>query len=124
MKPKKVKNKINFQAGDVSALLCALPLVSYPEAETPEQTELNTVCCETAAKKLAAGAHAYSANELRVMAIAIEFALDILKGTGNEFISVYEIDSEWKTDLSKHFFTYNRLKPGFDALMDEFFQNN
>lgn len=123
MAPREIKNKIHFNSGDVEALICALPLVALAEADTPSQTQLNVFCSETAAQKLAARITVFTADELRVTDAAIGFAIDIIKGTGNEFISIYDVDPDWKAELSKNVFVYARLKPAFDDLIDCFFEN-
>ena len=117
MSLKRIRNNIQFKPGDVEAILCALPLVSLAQADTIQQTQLNQLNCKTASEKLMANVHTYTANELRVMAVAIGFALDILRGTGNEIISTSDVDPDWKAELSKNLFVYTCLQPLFDDLI-------
>lgn len=115
---RKNKNKIVLTDDDISAILCALPLVMNADADTVEQTQLNRTCCEIAANKLMSKALKFSSNEIRVIFVAIGFALDYISGVKNEYLMQFEIDAEWKSELMKNLFTYNRLYPYFDKLSE------
>lgn len=117
MKPKKICNNIKLSPGDIDAIICALPLVANADAGSPEQTMQNQFFCETVVNKLLSKVSAYSADELRVISVAIDFALDVLSGHGNEFVSMADIDADWRQDLSQYLFAYNRLKVHFADLM-------
>lgn len=120
MKPKQVGIGISLSAEDINAIVCALPLVANAVADSPEQTELNRICCTTAAEKLVNRCSVFSANEIRVIDVAIEFALLYLGGSSTPFVSVLDVDPEWRKDLSRYLFTYTKLKPHFNRLVDQY----
>lgn len=112
-KPKNTGKRISLSPDDVDAILCALPLVADADVDSPMQARLNRLSCNAAANKLTTGSSALSAEDLRVISVAIDFALDVISGTGNEFVSTSDIDAEWLADLSKYLFVYNRLRSVF-----------
>ena len=105
MKPKKQKRAtISLSADDVSAILCALPLISYLEADTEAQTQINNALMVTATEKLLAHIRNFTPNEIRIIYIAIACGANL-----TTYFSDGEIDAEWKAELAGHFFTLNRL---------------
>lgn len=108
MKSKKAKKQIrpNIQlsAQDVDAILCALPLISYYEADSEIQNQINYNLMTSAMKKLATRNANFVPNEYRVIYTAIALAVNI-----ETHLPDIKIDSEWKADLQRHFFTLNRL---------------
>ena len=122
MKNKKSKAQIphlNFSADDSAALLCALPLLANTDVGDFVQNKRNRAACYSAAEKLSGGISGFSSQELRVMYIAVEFALAVIGGTGNIYISPSDVDSEWRAELSRHLFSYNRLRPFFSRLFPD-----
>lgn len=115
-----LKDRVSLSNSDVQAINCALPLVSYAITDTPEQAMLNTLNCESAAVKLSKHNMVMTANEYRVVYIAIGIALDILSGAPLDYLEDFDLDPNWKAELSKNFFAYNRLYPQFEKLMDRF----
>ena len=118
MKPKRIPSNIKLSSGDVEAIICALPLVSNIEADTPEQTHLNITYCNIAAEKLLSRTFRFEADELRVIGVAIEFALEVISGNGKDIAYAAGVDAQWMSNLSRNFFTYNRLRPLFSSLLD------
>lgn len=118
MKPKKIQNNIKLTATDIDAIICALPLVANIEAPTPEQTDWNRINCNIVTSKLLAGNPIFSADELRVISVAIAFALDVISGTGEIIIAEAGVDAEWKAKLSRHLFVYTRLDSLFGELTE------
>ena len=116
------KDKENFKLKpeDISAILCALPLVQNITTDNSEQTLLNRTCCDIAAKKLMDGNLSFHYNEIRVMFVAVGFALDLLTGTENPFLSNASVSDSWKSRLTKYLFNYNRLYPYFEELSQKF----
>ena len=120
---KRSLGNINFSFADVSAIVCVLPLVAQIETETPAQNLLNIANSNSAAEKLLNHKSALSANEIRVISIAISAALYIVSGNALEYGLDFDIDSEWKSEINKHFFTLNRLNPIFKNLVDDLMNN-
>lgn len=116
---KRSLGNINFSFADVSAIVCVLPLVAQIETETPAQNLLNVANSNSAAEKLLNHKSALSANEIRVISIAISAALYIVSGNALEYGLDFDIDSEWKSEINKHFFALNRLNPIFQNLVDD-----
>lgn len=114
---------INFSSSDISAIICVLPLVSQIEAETPAQNLFNIANSNSAAEKLFNHKSALSADEIRVISIAISAALYIVSGNTHEYGPDFDIDSEWKSEINKYFFTLNRLNPIFQNLVDDLMNN-
>ena len=75
---KRSLGNINFSSADVSAIVCVLPLVAQIETETPVQNLLNIANTNSAAEKLLNHKSALSANEIRVISIAISAALSLV----------------------------------------------
>lgn len=111
------RQSFHLSDSDIEAILCALPLVLEIGADSPAQEALNTSCCTSAGEKLIAHSPNLSANEIRVISVAITAAVLLLSGKGAGFVP--NIDSEWKAELSKHLFTLNRLDPIFQGFVDQ-----
>lgn len=56
----------SLSPSEIAAVSAALPLISYLPAATPEQEDLNQMLLESVQFKLAAHAHSFSDNELRI----------------------------------------------------------
>lgn len=117
MKKNKSPSPFNFSATEVEAILCALDLVANTSTGTDEQDKLNFYNCAVSAQKLRSGVFTFTANELRVIHVGIEFAIDLLSGVGNEYISLDELAPQWRSDLQKNFIIYNRLAPIFSEAL-------
>ena len=108
MKPKKAKmqkrQNIQLSAQDVSAVLCALPLISYYETGSEIQDQINDALMTTAMEKLATRSTNFVPNEYRIIYTAIALAVNM-----ETYLPDIQIDPEWKADLQHHFFTLNRL---------------
>lgn len=113
----KIHSNIELNQSDTNAILCALPLVMAFETDSPAQRLLNTASCESATKKLLNHESSLSADEIRVVSCAISAAVCVI--SGDEMADMFDVDPEWKQELSHHFFTLNRLDPIFDSLVDE-----
>ena len=118
-KPNNNLGNLNLSASDISAILCALPLVTEIDANSPQQNLLNVRSCESAGRKISNHAANISAEEIRVISIAVSAAVCII--SGNDIDWLPDIDAEWKSELSKHFFTLNRLDPIFQNFVDEIY---
>lgn len=103
-KPKQQRPNISLSKQDVDAILCALPLISYLETDTPAQKEINIALATTATEKLIAHNANFVPNEIRVIYTAVACAANL-----EEFFPGNEIEPEWKAELRKHFFVLNRL---------------
>lgn len=101
---KQAPQRLVLSDQDVSAILCALPLVSYYEETNPMQYRLNISLMESASKKLASRDRDLLPNEIRVIYAAIICAvnLDVNLPDAN-------IDTDWRMELQGHFFTLNKL---------------
>lgn len=91
---------------DVSALGPALSLIPYFPAESEAQTELNNSLALSVLNKLKRLRTDFSPNEYRIIYASVSLAKGYLSGHIH-----LEVDSELRAELSKHFFTYNRLEP-------------
>lgn len=117
---KHTKNRIpHLSNDDVKALLVALPLVSISDPGTLEQYHRNQMAVESATNKFLNNNVSFTADEIRVIFVAIGFALDYLSNRCDVPFDPSEIDSEWKSELSKNFFAYSRLYPYFEAVAIE-----
>lgn len=113
-----VKN-IDLKNGDISAILCALPLINYLESDTPDQDAL---LCNIAAEKLlgmlSGGSASFSFAENAVIADAIHAALEVVSGRWPEV--ALELDADWRRELTGHLFALNRLYPHYVDLLKAF----
>ena len=101
-KPKRVNIQLSTQ--DVSAILCALPLISYYETGSDIQDQINYDLMESAMKKLTQRNSNFIPNEYRVIYTAVALAVNI-----ESHLPGIVLDPEWKSELQSHFFTLNRL---------------
>lgn len=95
---------IQLSAQDVSAIMCALPLISYYETGSDIQDQINYDLMNSAMEKLSARNPGFLPNEYRVIYTAIALAVNI-----ETHLPGVELEPEWKADLQRHFFTLNRL---------------
>lgn len=95
---------ISLSKQDVSAILCALPLVSYCETGNPLQDKINITLAQTATEKLVAHNANFLPNEIRVIYAAVACAVNL-----EMLLPGVDIDPEWKQELQTHFFTLNKL---------------
>lgn len=120
--------KLSF--ADAEAILCALPLLDQISADSPMQRMTNAVASRNAAEKLLSFVDQASvsktssgnqvrltAEDIRIIYCAVGFAIDVISGVDTGCVLI--LDSEWKSELSKHFFILNRLYPVFDGLVDQ-----
>lgn len=116
MKSNSIGN-LNITQADRFAILCALPLVTQIETGIPAQDIINAGSCESAENKLLNHAPSFSADEIRVISCAIDAAICVI--SGGEMADMFDVDADWMSDLSNHFFTLNRLNPIFKGFVDE-----
>lgn len=116
MKSNNIGN-LNLSQADTSAILCAIPLVMQIETDTPAQDLINAASGESAARKLLNRAPSFSADEIRVISCAISAGICVV--SGSDMAEMFDVDADWKRDLSHHFFTLNRLGPIFSNFVDE-----
>lgn len=92
---------------DVQAILASLPLLFCTDFEVSEaQNDINYSLAESLGKKLIERKNLISANESRVMYLAVLLAHKHLKGEHR-----LDLSPELNAELSKHFFSYNKLAP-------------
>lgn len=108
---------LNLSSADISAILCALPLVLQIETDPPAQNLINSALCESASRKLINHAPSFSADEIRIISCAIDAALCVI--SGDEMADMFDVDADWMSDLSRYFFTLNRLSPIYRGFVDE-----
>lgn len=113
MKRKNKSDKIKLSPSDIEAIVCALPLVANFDAFDEHEIWLNTMNCNSAVNKLLNHNFKLDPNELRVISLAIAFALDVISGTGDAIVAYSGVDQEWRNNLSKFLFNYTRLDPFF-----------
>lgn len=118
-KIKRIAGNIDLKNGDISAILCALPLINYLESNTPDQ---DAVLCNIAAEKLlgmlSGGSASFSVGEIVVIADAIHAALEVVSGRWPEV--ALELDADWRQELTGHLFVLNRLYPHCVDLIKSF----
>lgn len=107
---------INFTESDISAILCALPLVQQAYTTKPGQAEINFANCTSAASKLREHSPDLTQNEMRVIAGAVDIAVYI--ASGQDTIHEYDVDKEWLKEIHENFFTLNRLNSYFHKFFD------
>lgn len=107
---------------DVESIICALPLVTYGITETQEQSVRNAISCETAANKLLSQSQNLTPDEYRVIYLAVGTALDIIEGVPIDYLSSFDLDPDWRSELSRNFFVYNRLYPELDVLIGRLYK--
>jgi len=108
---------LSLSSSDAEAILCALPLITEIGAATPIQAALNAQSCTSAAKKLLSATPVFTSNELRVISASITASVLLLSGSVE--CGLDKVSSERKRELSKHFFTLNRLDPLFRNVIAE-----
>lgn len=99
-------------SSDQIAILCVLPLVSEIETNSEQQALRNTISSENASQKIIRHQTNFSPDELRVMFVAIDYALYLI--SNNAFNDELDIEPEWETEIRNHFFTLNRLYSIFE----------
>lgn len=109
-----MKSKYSLTLGDIEALLLSLPLIeSVGSAFCSEmQAGINRVLASSAVTKLSSG-NRLNENEIRISAASCELAKRCISGSLNVDIPVGV-----KAELSKHYFTYNKLYDVFTQLLD------
>lgn len=111
---KPVKFSYAFSGEDVLAIVSALPLVPAFGADAELQQHINENLCASAMDKLSNKSVDLIPNEIRVVALSIELARDLLGGNID-----LDVDPEFLAEIKKHFFTYNRLYASFGPLLDQ-----
>ena len=109
----KQKSMFSLTSGEADAILCALPLVRNLGAENPIQAQINAQACQTAGAKLRAHSGSLTPNEFRVCSLAVDLALEILRGD-TDLAFAADVDVVWLRELGQWLFTYNRLQPMLD----------
>lgn len=104
-----------LSTADLNTIMFALGILPELELEdTPEQANLNQLCCMSAAHKLTNGDTKFTANEFRIISAAIQVVYLIIHGE-------LDVDSETKKECSRYVFDINRLMSVFDIDLDDFF---
>lgn len=111
---KPIEFNYSFSSEDILAIVAALPLVWAVEADTEIQQTININLCLSAADKLTNRITDLIPNEIRVVALSIELAVDFLAGR----ISL-DVDQETISEIRPHIFTYNHLYESFGPLLDQ-----
>lgn len=114
MKKKPIKFSYSFSSEDIIAIVAALPLVPAYGADTEIQQSINETLCLSAMNKLADGNTNLIPNEVRVVALSIELAVDFLAGHID-----LDVDQEIISEIRPYIFTYNRLYEAFGPLLDQ-----
>lgn len=104
MKSKKQRPNIHLSQTDLDAILCALPLISYFDAGSDRQNQINDALMMTAAEKLSSRNTNLVPNEYRVIYTAVALAVNL-----ENFLPESAIDPEWRQELKQHFFALNRI---------------
>lgn len=105
----------SLSPSEIAAVSAALPLVAYLPAATPEQEDLNQMLLKSVQFKLAAHAHSFSDNELRIFFLSVCSAVLYFQNSAEPIFS--RVPPEFMASLAPHFFTLNRLYPSFDQLL-------
>lgn len=113
MKKHKPHFEYRFSAGEISAIMAAIPLIYYVEADTEAQTQINYQLAYSLGNKLAAGDLSLSPNEIRIMHIAVCLALDAFSADAESYYDSEDIDA-----VKPYFFEYNHLNQVFEPLID------
>ena len=117
MKKKPIKFSYSFSDEDVAAIVSALPLVPAYGADTEIQQAVNETLCLSAMNKLLVDGNTnLIPNEVRVIALAIELAVEFLAGHIE-----FDVDRETVSEIRPHIFTYNRLHEVFGPLLDHLY---
>lgn len=115
MKRKKpIKFNYSFSSEDVIAIIAALPLVPAFGAETEIQQSINESLCFSTMNKLANRNTDLIPNEVRMIALSIELAVEFLAGRMK-----FDVDQEIVAEIRPHIFTYNHLHEAFAPLLDQ-----
>lgn len=109
-----VEFNYTFSGEDVLAIVAALPLVSAFGADTEIQQSINESLCLSASEKLVNRFTDLIPNEVRVVALSIELAREVLAGH-----IVIDVGPETMDKIRPHIFTYNRLYSAFGPLLDQ-----
>lgn len=112
------KIALNLKESDISAILCALPLVQQAYTTTPNQAALNSANCMSVASKLHRHASDFTANEIRVIAAAVDIAVYIASGQDND--NEYDVDKEWLAEIQENYFILNRLNSYLHKFFNQF----
>ncbi len=113
MKRKVPHFKYHFPAQEIRAILEALPLVFYEEADTEAQTMINRQLAISLGNKLENGDSSLSPNEIRIMFIAVDLAMNALSAD-----HWFDYDSEDIDAVRPYIFEYNHLKQVLDPVID------
>lgn len=113
---KPIKFSYSFSAEDITAIVASLQLVPAAAAETETPQSISEIFCRclSAMGKLADGNTDLTPNEVYVVALSIELAVDFLSGRID-----FDVDQETVSVIKPHFFTYNHLYEAFGPLLDQ-----
>lgn len=115
-----IKNDMpSLSKSDIDAIASALPLVSLDDSIPDAEAYRDQMAAESALSKLLSHTPNFSYQELRVIHLAIGYALKYISGKCDVNFDVCAIDAEWSSELRKYFFTYNRLFPHFTRLIEK-----
>lgn len=114
MKKKPVKFSYSFSSEDIAAIIAALPLVPAFDTSTEIQQSINESLCFSAMNKLVNRNPDFIPNEIRVIAVSVELAVEFLAG----HIEL-DVDQETISEIRHHIFTYNHLHNIFGPLLDQ-----
>lgn len=118
MKRKDIHFSYHFPAQEIRAVMAATPLIFYEEANTEAQAMINYQLAASLGKKIESGDSSLSPNELRIMYIVVDLAMNALSAD-----PWFDYDSEDIGAVRPYFFEYNHLKQVLEPVMDSLMNN-
>lgn len=113
MKRHKIHFEYSFSNAEINAIMAAIPLIFYEEANTEVQTQINHQVALSLGSKLDAGDLSLSPNEIRIMYIVVGLAREALSANAWSGYDSEDIDA-----VRPYFFEYNHLYQVLDPLID------
>lgn len=107
---KKVESLLNNS--DVDVITLALLIVPHLKTSTDEQAEVNCTLAASVAEKLHLHKSDFSANEIRIMSVAIDACCLAARNSKTDLIS--DIDDSYRKKLSRCIFELDRLSIAFN----------
>lgn len=100
---------------DIAAIMAALPLVPLIDIGDEALKITNAAHCVSVGEKLARRDRHITKKEGAVICSAINGAFMLLSGQCPQLF--HHVDDELRKEIAPHLFTYNRLIPLFDDLL-------
>lgn len=113
MKKHKIHFEYSFSNAEINTIIAAIPLISYEEADTEMQTQINYQLALSLGNKLDSRDLSLSPNEIRIMYIVVCLALEALSANVWSGYEPEDIDA-----VRPYFFEYNHLNQILESLMD------